>query len=227
MLLALDCSQNYGSLALLEAGKLVYCAYFDVRITHSETLLPSLDYALKLVGKRPSDLTAIILANGPGSFTGLRIGLATAKGLAMGLTIPIYCYDSLQMIASSALGLERQILVAVDARMREIYVGLYDPQLQVLRKPSLMKAEEIRSLEIDNPVLLGSAATLVAPVLQKAGKTFSALDCIHNIPTASNLFTLYQLFPQSQPYDFDQLAVLEPFYLRESTAQIKKNLAQT
>ena len=222
MFLALDCSQNYGSLALLEEGKLIYSAYFDVRITHSETLLPSLDYALKLVGKKPSELKAIILANGPGSFTGLRIGLATAKGLAMGLMIPIYCYDSLQMMAASALGMERQILVTVDARMREIYVGQYDPQLQVLMKPCLMKAEDLTDIEMDNPVLLGSAAAVVAPVLQKAGRTFSILDYQHNIPTATNLFTLFQLFPQSQAYDFDELAVLEPFYLRESTAQIKK-----
>ncbi|HRY84152.1 MAG TPA: tRNA (adenosine(37)-N6)-threonylcarbamoyltransferase complex dimerization subunit type 1 TsaB, partial [Candidatus Cloacimonadota bacterium] len=116
MLLALDCSQNYGSLALLEAGVLIYSAYFDLRVTHSETLLPALDHALKLLGKKPAELEAILLSNGPGSFTGLRIGLATAKGLALGLQIPIYPYDSLQMMAVAALGMNSSILVAVDAK---------------------------------------------------------------------------------------------------------------
>lgn len=222
MLLALDCSQNYGSLALMESGELIYSSYFDVRITHSETLLPSLDYALKLVGKRPAELTAIILSNGPGSFTGLRIGLATAKGLALGLEIPIYTYDSLQMMAVSALGMNAPVLVTVDARMKEIYLGLYDAQLNQLISPCMMKAQDVAAMELEQPVLLGSAADQVKPYLAQAGISFSSLDYLHNIPTAANLFTLHHLFPQNQGYDFEQIAALEPFYLRESTAQIRK-----
>lgn len=220
MLLALDCSQAYGSIALLDDGKLVYSAYFDVRITHSETLLPSLDHALKLLGKSPSDLAGILLANGPGSFTGLRIGLATAKGLAMALSIPIYPFDSLQMMAVSALGMGKQILVTVDARMKEIYLGLYDAQLNPLLAPCLMKADAVASLSLEDSVILGSASSQVKAVLKNSGIRFSSLDQVHNIPTAANLFTLFGLFPPHQSFDFDSLAELEPFYLRESTAQL-------
>ncbi len=226
MLLALDCSQNYGSLALLEAGVLIYSAYFDLRVTHSETLLPALDHALKLLGKKPAELEAILLSNGPGSFTGLRIGLATAKGLALGLQIPIYPYDSLQMMAVAALGMNSSILVAVDAKMKEIYLGSYDAQLNPLISPCLIKAEAVSELALEHPVLLGSAAPQLKAVLSEAAISFRSLDYPHVIPTAANLFTLHRLFPGDRAYDFNQIAALEPFYLRESSAQIKKHFTR-
>ena len=79
MKLALDTSQSSGSIALSEAGKLLYSAYFDIRVTHSETLMPAIDSALKVCGKSPQDLVELLVCIGPGSFTGLRIGLATVK----------------------------------------------------------------------------------------------------------------------------------------------------
>ncbi|HNQ44051.1 MAG TPA: tRNA (adenosine(37)-N6)-threonylcarbamoyltransferase complex dimerization subunit type 1 TsaB, partial [Candidatus Cloacimonadota bacterium] len=117
MILALDSSQSAGSLALMDAGRLVYSAWFDIRITHSETLMPQLDAAFKLCGYSQKDLSGIVLCNGPGSFTGLRIGLATAKGIAFGLGIPVTTFNSLQLAALNCLPAGTNILALIDAKM--------------------------------------------------------------------------------------------------------------
>ena len=102
MKLALDSSQNFGSIALAGQGKLIYSSFFSISITHSETLMPQVDYALKFCGCKPSDLEAVYFSQGPGSFTGLRIGLATWKGLAYANRRPIAGVSSLAAMAMGA-----------------------------------------------------------------------------------------------------------------------------
>jgi tRNA threonylcarbamoyladenosine biosynthesis protein TsaB len=217
--LALDSSQSFGSIALAEQGKLIYSSFFSISITHSETLMPQVDYALKFCGCKPSDLEAVYFSQGPGSFTGLRIGLATAKGIAYGLKIPLRGFSSLQLCALQRRNCGRRILCLLDAKMKELYAALYDEQLNELRAPCVCKAEDILDWEIDGAYLLGSGAPLLKPHL--ADSALNLLEVDELPPLAAGLFTLAELFGAPEAYDFNALAELEPDYLRESTAQIR------
>ena len=76
--LAIDTSNSSGSIALMKNRELLFSSFFNIKITHSETLMPEIDRALSLCNLETTDLDEILIAIGPGSFTGLRIGLATA-----------------------------------------------------------------------------------------------------------------------------------------------------
>lgn len=220
MKLALDTSQTSGSIALWDSGRVVYSAYFDISITHSETLMPQVDHALKFCGFRPSDIESLLLTIGPGSFTGLRIGLATAKGIAYGLKITLKAFSTLRLCALPRYGCGRNILTVLDAKMKEVYAALYDEELNELVSPRVCSPGEIASWDLGEPYLLGSGAHLVGKDLETQGvKTISVP---YKPINAADLFTLATLFPGSEASGIDQLAELEPQYLRESTAQVRK-----
>src|SRR3954465_7408992 len=101
MLLAVDTSTSQAGLALYDGRvrtELVWHAGRD----HGRHLMPAVDQALDRVGLRPGDLTAVAAARGPGSFTGLRVGLAVAQGMAVALEIPAYGIGALEVLAAGA-----------------------------------------------------------------------------------------------------------------------------
>jgi len=220
--LALDTTQNFGSLALAKEKKVIYSAYFDIKITHSETLMPAIDYAFQFCNAERRELEALYLCIGPGSFTGLRIGLATAKGIAFALGIPLYAFSSLELAALPVCGLGKNILSVIDAKMKEIYCAFYDPVLKEIIPPAVMKPEELCQLKENDFILCGSAAEMLKPLLQNAGHHFYTLSSIMQIPSAAGLFYL----PEKLPEKFipQNIENLEPMYLRAAKAQIgKKN----
>lgn len=199
--------------------RLLYSAFFDIRITHSETLMPAIDHALQFCGAKPTDLEAIYVCRGPGSFTGLRIGLATAKGIAFGLNIPLYAYSSLELSALSASGIGRNILVAIDAKMKEVYYAAYSQDLKELISPQVAKPEELGKLELDDFILCGSAVQQLEPYLKASGHRYLVLSPAHQSIGAAGLFYLAEKLPDK--HTAHDLANLEPLYIRESTAQVK------
>ena len=218
MKLALDTSQTAGSIALWENGRPLYSACFDISITHSETLMPKLDAALDFCSRQPSDIEAIYLGNGPGSFTGLRIGLATAKGIFVGLKIPLRVFSSLQLCALNRYRCGRNILAAADAKMREVYAALYDENLNELVPPGVFEPSALLDWNLGAPYLVGSGAKLVQALFKENNTPFVPVP--DSPLNAAGLFQLAEIFPENEEYDFEKLAVLEPFYLRESTAQV-------
>ncbi len=220
MKLALDSSQNSGSIALWDSGRVVYGAYFSISVTHSETLMPQVDAALRLCGSSPADLEAVLLTIGPGSFTGLRIGLATAKGIAFGLRIPLQTFSTLQLAALERYNCGRNILAILDAKMQEAYAALYDEQLQELRPPQVCTPEAVCGWGLEDCYLAGSGVSLIGPLLEQ--RNIKARAVPESPLQAAGLFTLAEMFPQPEIYDFQSLAELEPEYLRESTAQVRK-----
>lgn len=219
--LAIDSSSSSGSIALEQDGRLIYQCYFNIDITHSETLMPQIDTALKFCKLTPADLGGIVTTIGPGSFTGLRIGLATAKGIAYGRKIPLLTYSTLELIAANCFGSKLPILVCLDAKMQELYAALYSPELLPLI-PDCVISPEALVKQVNEPVLLvGNMSERIKPLLDaKSVDIFVALPH-QNLPMASGLFSLRRLKPQTEEYDFEAIANLEPHYLRESTAQVR------
>lgn len=124
-ILGIDSSGMTASVALVTDAGLVSEYTVNNKRTHSETLLPMIDEMLRLAGTEPEELTAIAIASGPGSFTGLRIGAATAKGLALALDIPIIPVPTLEGQAYNLAGDKRLVVSVMDARRNEVYAGAY------------------------------------------------------------------------------------------------------
>lgn len=219
--LAIDSSSASGSIALEQDGTLIYQCYFNIDITHSETLMPQIDTAVKFCNLAPSDIGGIVTSIGPGSFTGLRIGLATAKGIAFARKIPLLYYSTLELIAANCYGSAHPILVCLDAKMQELYSALYSPSLEPLIAPQVIKPEELIAQINDTVTIAGNKSAQIKPLLEAKGISVHPVVEHQNLPMATALFSLKKLKPQPEVYDFEAIAALEPQYLRESTAQIR------
>ena len=124
-LLALDSSGLVASVAILDGETLVAEYTLNYKKTHSQTLLPMLDEIVKMTQTELSEVDAIAVAAGPGSFTGLRIGSATAKGLGLALNKPIISVPTLEGIACNFYGTDALICPMMDARRKQVYTGIY------------------------------------------------------------------------------------------------------
>ena len=125
LILAFETSAKAASVALTENGKLLGESYQNTGLTHSQTLMVMAEDLLKQCGKTVSDVTAVAVAEGPGSFTGVRIGVAAAKGFAWGGQIPCYGVSTLEAMAES-LGVYRgYVCPCMDARRSQVYNALF------------------------------------------------------------------------------------------------------
>ena len=120
-ILALESSATAASAALCEDESLIAQTFLHTGLTHSQTLLPMTEELLARCGLKPADLDLIAVAAGPGSFTGLRIGVATAKGLAWAADLPCAACSTLEAMAWNLSGLTGQVCTAMDARRHQIY----------------------------------------------------------------------------------------------------------
>ena len=124
-ILAIDSSGLVATVALVEDHNLIAEYTIHHKKTHSQTLMPMLDEVKRMVELELDTIDAIAVASGPGSFTGLRIGAATAKGLAMGLNKPIIEVPTLEGMAYQMYGASAVICPIMDARRNQVYTGLY------------------------------------------------------------------------------------------------------
>ena len=125
MLLAFETSAKAAGVALMNGEILLGESYQNTGLTHSQTLLTMAEDLLKSCGKTPADITAVAVAAGPGSFTGVRIGVAAAKGFAWGKEIPCYGVSTLEAMARG-LGLYNGlVLPTMDARRDQTYTALF------------------------------------------------------------------------------------------------------
>ena len=124
-ILAIDSSGLVASAAVLEDGLLLAEYTVNYKKTHSQTLLPMIDEISRMIELDLNSLDAIAVAGGPGSFTGLRIGSATAKGLGLALDKPLISVPTVDALAYNFCGTEGLICPMMDARRSQIYTGLY------------------------------------------------------------------------------------------------------
>ena len=125
LILAFETSAKAASVALHDGQKLLAEGYQNTGMTHSQTLMVMAEDALKQCGKTAADETAVAVAEGPGSFTGVRIGAAAAKGLAWGREIPCYGISTLEAMAHSLGIYQGYICPVMDARRAQVYNALF------------------------------------------------------------------------------------------------------
>lgn len=125
-ILGIESSSLTASAAIWEDGILTAEYTVNFKKTHSQTLLPMIDEICRMTEQEPKTMDAIAVASGPGSFTGLRIGAATAKGLAFALSLPVVAVPTLDAMAYQCFDAVSVICPIMDARRGQVYNGLYE-----------------------------------------------------------------------------------------------------
>jgi tRNA threonylcarbamoyladenosine biosynthesis protein TsaB len=126
LILAIDSATPVAGVALLNENGLMREEFVNYKKTHSETLMPMVDEVLLKCECRLADVSAIAVTVGPGSFTGLRIGLATVKGLSMASGKPVVSLSTLDVLAHNLCGSDALVCPLLDARKQEVYTAFYD-----------------------------------------------------------------------------------------------------
>ena len=125
LILAFETTAKAGSVALLDDKKLLGESYQNTGLTHSQTLMVMAEDLLKQCGKTVSDVTAVAVAEGPGSFTGVRIGVAAAMGFAWGGELPCYGVSTLEAMAETLGAWQGYVCPCMDARRNQVYNSLF------------------------------------------------------------------------------------------------------
>ncbi|MEE8885747.1 MAG: tRNA (adenosine(37)-N6)-threonylcarbamoyltransferase complex dimerization subunit type 1 TsaB [Eubacteriales bacterium] len=145
-LLAIDSSGLVASAAYMDDDSLLGEYTINFKKTHSQTLLPMIDELTKMLGIEPDSIDAVAVSKGPGSFTGLRIGSATAKGIGLALDRPIVEVPTVDALACNLYDTDGIIVPMMDARRSQVYTGIYhfrDHKLETLMEQTACSVEEL------------------------------------------------------------------------------------
>lgn len=222
IILGIETSTMTGSVAIIRGESLVAEFTLNTKTTHTERLLSAIDFVLQSAFMTIHDVDGIAVASGPGSFTGLRIGVTTAKSLAYSIQKPVVGISSLDALASQFLHSERLICPILDARKKEVYTAFYRNEgasVQRLSDYAVIAPEKLLT-EITEPVLfLGDG---VAPyriqIETILGEQALFADAAHRFPRASLVAQLGS--KRLLEGGHDDAFALTPYYLRKSDAEI-------
>ena len=165
-ILAFETSAKAASVALMDNGKLLGESYQNTGLTHSQTLMVMAEDLLKTCGLTAKDVEAVSVAAGPGSFTGVRIGVAAAKGFAWGAELPCYGVSTLEAMARNLGVYQGYVVPAMDARRSQVYTAIFHAQKGALTRVEADMAISLAELgerikNFSEPVfLVGDGATL-------------------------------------------------------------------
>ena len=234
-ILGIDTSGLVGAVAVADGDTLVSQFSIQYKTTHSEILMPMLDDICRKINLDLKSIDAIAVAKGPGSFTGLRIGSATAKGLALALDVPIIPVPTVDGIAYNLYGLEKIICPMMDARRNQVYTGLYtfvpntsedkgcerSFDMQVIHEQFATSIDDIAEKinEIGKPVvLLGDGIPVYHDKLEELLKVpYSVAPMHQNRQNAAALIALAAKYAsEGRMVSADEFA---PDYLRLSQAE--------
>lgn len=221
-ILAIESSSHVASVAILEGDVLLGEFTLNHPKTHSQKLMPMLESLMAALDLKVADLDAIAVTVGPGSFTGVRIGLATAKALAQPFNLPLIPVSSLKAVAQGFQGFEGYICPIMDARKNEIYAGCYQWQSGVLvdvMPESALAPEALLEvlLKGDQSVLLaGDGLPKYAQSFKEAlGQRLTIGHSAHSRQRAANVADL-AMANSNQAVRYDAIAAK---YLRKSEAE--------
>ncbi len=167
MILGIDSSAITAGCALYDGGKVIAEQFLNTKHTHSQTLLPMVEDMLKSAEVKLADVDTIAVTAGPGSFTGLRIGIASVKGMAMGAGKRCVSISTLEAIAYNFIGVDGIICCAMDARCGQVYNALFRSENGVITRLCEDRAvksadlyEELKKLD-GNIILAGDGAEIL------------------------------------------------------------------
>ena len=224
MWLGIETSSLVSSVALMDEHNLIGELTIQAGLTHSEQLVPHIDMLLRASQVERNELKGIVVSIGPGSFTGLRIGMGTAKAMAYALQIPLYGVMTMDSLAHNVSYTDHTICTVIDAQKKHVYAGIYqyeDHELVCKEEPFVIPVSDLldRFRANDDKVLfLGDGIKRIEKLLEEKDTNLTILDISQRIPKASSLLLagrkLIDTNEVSDPMD------MVPYYIRRSEAEV-------
>jgi tRNA threonylcarbamoyladenosine biosynthesis protein TsaB len=193
--------------------------------THSRHLLSMIHDILEECRCRPADIGGIAVTQGPGTFTGLRIGLSTVKGLAVAIRVPVVGVSSLASLAFPFNVVDCPVVSMIDARRGEVYYAQYsgsDLETGVGAPVSVDMPEAVAAVLPENAILVGSGAVLYRDVFASRCPRIRFADSTQHIIRAASVGML--ALARFKTQNVDSIETLIPNYIRKSDAQIQKKM---
>jgi tRNA threonylcarbamoyladenosine biosynthesis protein TsaB len=200
------------SVSLAKSGKTIaYKEIADQGYTHAENLHVFIEEVLATASIKINDLNAVAVSCGPGSYTGLRIGVSAAKGLCYALKIPLIAVDTLNILAEKVTHKNGLIIPMIDARRMEVYSAVFDENKNQIRTTQAEILTENSFSEYQETIyFVGDSTEKAKTILNKPNFVF--LDNIV-FPSARDISSLaYEKYIQNH---FEDVAYFEPFYLKD------------
>lgn len=226
-ILAVDTSATAASVAVAEENKLIGEFSINTALTHSQTLMPMVDELLKNTGLSVNDIYAVAVNAGPGSFTGVRIGVAAVKGIAFPKNLPCISVSTLESMAYNMLGNDCIVCSVMDARCSQVYNALFRVNGCSVTRMTDDRALSLTDLknELQNinekVVLVGDGAVLCSEFLGSACENVMLAPFNNRIQTASSVaYAAFEKINNGETLTADELM---PVYLRLPQAQRELN----
>lgn len=223
-ILCIETATEVCSVALFNKNELLVLNEINEGNMHASALTGLIEKTLKEAGLTLNQLDAICVSKGPGSYTGLRVGVSTAKGLCFGLNIPLLAVNTLQSMAGVYMHQNpnnaQAICAMIDARRMEVYAAIYNSNLEEINPTQAIVIEEYSFEEQLNQgqiIFIGNGAAKCKSTITHANAVFvEEITC-----SALGLGKpAYQMFLENK---FEDTAYFEPFYLKDFVATIPKS----
>lgn len=211
-ILNIETSTKNCSVSVSNNGKTIICKELsEAGFSHAEKLHIFIEAVLQESKLTFKNLAAIAVSKGPGSYTGLRIGVSAAKGLCFALDIPLISVDTLQVLASRFNVENGFIIPMIDARRMEVYSAIFDKNHNKIRDVEAQILDENSFSEIDeNVYFVGDCNEKAQTVLSKVNFIFTT----DNVYPSANEMSKFS-FDKFQNNDFEDVAYFEPYYLKD------------
>ena len=229
-ILSIDSSTKAASASIIDNDKIISEYFLNTGFTHSETLMPMINSALEQSAVKLSDIDLIAVTLGPGSFTGVRIGVASAKGLAFSGNIPTVGVSALETLAYNLSGLKGECLIyaVIDARCGQVYNAAFkynEGAIERITDDRVIKitdlALEIKNADSSLPIYLLGDGTY--PCLKEEGfpEVLSVPAALNEIRASSAAFLAKKIYSECGAQDS---ASIQPIYLQlpQATRELKK-----
>ena len=226
LILSIETATPVCSVALAQDNNILGVKESTKKNSHSEIVTVFIDELMKENQFSFKDLDAVAVSKGPGSYTGLRIGVSTAKGMCYALEIPLISVNTLQSLAFGTSqnniqksGLPILFCPMLDARRMEVYCALFDENINEVRetKAEIIEPDSFQTyLESSQVIFFGDGADKCKEVIQHKNAVF--LDDV--FPSAANMMTI--VFNKYQNHKFEDVAYFAPFYLKDFIAGVPK-----
>jgi tRNA threonylcarbamoyladenosine biosynthesis protein TsaB len=227
-ILAIETSTMLGGIAIMDESVLIAESRLNVKSTHSERLMTEIEHCLKQSGVKISDIDVFAVATGPGSFTGLRIGLSTVKGFSYATGKPIVSVPTLEALAWNFPYSRYPVCTMLDARKKEVYAALFKWEGENLirltnetsAKPEEFVRDALRVTHDDKFIFAGEGAALYRDkIIEALGEKAIFASPEKTVPSPANIAVLG--LKKAKAGEFSEPVSLIPMYIRKSEAEVK------
>lgn len=227
-ILSIETATNLCTVSLANHGETLFSIVGEEPNLHATKLTVFVQEVVERAGLTFADLSAIAVSKGPGSYTGLRIGVSTAKGLCYALDIPLIANNSLEALVAGYMekfgaDLDGEVLLCpmIDARRREVYTALFDAQGRELSETHALIVDETT---FNSYLEQGKQLILFGSGADKFAETFAHIPAITVVPAFDSLASHQDrmAYAKFQAAAFEDVAYFEPFYLKDFVATTPK-----